>query len=67
MRGDLCPFDHGADPVVVEEAHLPSMLAYGPTNTNTPPQIPPGPGPGPRPQGKIDFYIKNNQFFQCTQ
>lgn len=24
MRGDLCPFDHGTDPVIVEDVGLPS-------------------------------------------
>ena len=33
MRGDLCPFDHGNDPVVVEDVNLPNMLAF-PGNTN---------------------------------
>uniref|UniRef100_A0A4W4F558 RNA binding motif protein 26 n=1 Tax=Electrophorus electricus TaxID=8005 RepID=A0A4W4F558_ELEEL len=28
MRGDLCPFDHGSDPVVVEDVNLPGMLPY---------------------------------------
>uniref|UniRef100_H3CVQ6 RNA binding motif protein 26 n=1 Tax=Tetraodon nigroviridis TaxID=99883 RepID=H3CVQ6_TETNG len=41
MRGDMCPFDHGSDPVVVEDVNLPNMLS--------PPQIPgvePPPPPG---------------------
>lgn len=28
MRGDLCPYDHGADPVVLEDVELSSMLNY---------------------------------------
>lgn len=23
MRGDLCPFDHGLDPVIVEDVSIP--------------------------------------------
>lgn len=43
MRGDMCPFDHGSDPVVVEDVNLPNMLSF------QPPQIPgvePPPPPG---------------------
>ncbi|ELU08203.1 hypothetical protein CAPTEDRAFT_222739 [Capitella teleta] len=58
MRGDLCPFDHGADPVVVEDVHLSNVLKLqggirGPAPrgalipVNRPPPPPPGPG-GPR-------------------
>uniref|UniRef100_A0A3P8XAF7 RNA binding motif protein 26 n=1 Tax=Esox lucius TaxID=8010 RepID=A0A3P8XAF7_ESOLU len=35
MRGDMCPFDHGSDPVVVEDVNLPNMF-QGP-----PPPLPP--------------------------
>ena len=28
MRGDLCPYDHGNDPVVLEDVELSSMLNY---------------------------------------
>jgi len=34
MRGDLCQFDHGTDPVVLEDVGLSHVLSYGP-----------GPGP----------------------
>ncbi|XP_065932682.1 RNA-binding protein 26 isoform X2 [Magallana gigas] len=53
MRGDLCPFDHGLDPVIVEDVSIPP-----PPYVPGPPVIPangaprmPGPGPGfvPRP------------------
>ena len=54
MRGDLCPYDHGADPVVLEDVELSSMLS---SNYNRPP--PPvgttgatgAPPPGPLPVG----------------
>lgn len=39
----MCPFDHGSDPVVVEDVNLPNMLSF------QPPQIPgvePPPPPG---------------------
>ncbi|XP_078258447.1 RNA-binding protein 26 isoform X2 [Rhinoraja longicauda] len=47
MRGDMCPFDHGSDPVVVEDVNLPGMLPFpaqppaveGPN----PPALPPPP------------------------
>lgn len=43
MRGDMCPFDHGSDPVVVEDVNLPNMLPFQP---------PPMPGvDGPPPPG----------------
>ena len=28
MRGELCPFDHGNDPVVVQDVLPPGMLAF---------------------------------------
>lgn len=30
MRGDLCPYDHGSDPVVVEDVNLPNVLGFHP-------------------------------------
>ena len=50
MRGDLCPYDHGADPVVLEDVELSSMLSY---NRPPPPVGAPitGPPAGPPPVG----------------
>uniref|UniRef100_A0A3B4B058 Uncharacterized protein n=1 Tax=Periophthalmus magnuspinnatus TaxID=409849 RepID=A0A3B4B058_9GOBI len=42
MRGDMCPFDHGSDPVVVEDVNLPNILPFQP---------PPIPGVDPPPPG----------------
>ncbi|XP_075055979.1 RNA-binding protein 26 isoform X3 [Mixophyes fleayi] len=28
MRGDMCPFDHGSDPLVVEDVNLPGILPF---------------------------------------
>ncbi|KAK7913173.1 hypothetical protein WMY93_013384 [Mugilogobius chulae] len=44
MRGDMCPFDHGSDPVVVEDVNLPSILPFQP---------PPIPGVDPPPPGTL--------------
>uniref|UniRef100_A0A8C9V9R1 RNA binding motif protein 26 n=1 Tax=Scleropages formosus TaxID=113540 RepID=A0A8C9V9R1_SCLFO len=46
MRGDMCPFDHGNDPVVVEDVNLPSMLPFQAqpltlVDTQPPPGLPP--------------------------
>lgn len=46
MRGDMCPFDHGSDPVVVEDVNLPSMLPFQPpplpgVDCPPPPGLPP--------------------------
>lgn len=43
MRGDLCPFDHGSDPVVLEDVSLSQVLPYegGPSQPNA---GPPGTG-----------------------
>uniref|UniRef100_A0A7N9APE4 RNA binding motif protein 26 n=1 Tax=Mastacembelus armatus TaxID=205130 RepID=A0A7N9APE4_9TELE len=43
MRGDMCPFDHGNDPVVVEDVNLPSMLPFQPPPI---PGVEPPPPPG---------------------
>lgn len=50
MRGELCPFDHGNDPVVVQEMLPPGMLGF-PASTG-PPFLPDGqPMSGPALQG----------------
>ncbi|KAJ8003331.1 hypothetical protein DPEC_G00147220 [Dallia pectoralis] len=46
MRGDMCPFDHGSDPVVVEDVNLPNMFQVPPPGT-LPPSLPPVAGPPP--------------------
>uniref|UniRef100_T1JCE4 RNA-binding protein 26 n=1 Tax=Strigamia maritima TaxID=126957 RepID=T1JCE4_STRMM len=44
MRGDLCPYDHGTDPVVVED--LPGMIGFPPPNNQgLRPAVPPAPIP----------------------
>lgn len=43
MQGDMCPFDHGSDPVVVEDVNLPSMLPFQPPPI---PGVEPPPPPG---------------------
>ncbi|XP_037546109.1 RNA-binding protein 26 [Nematolebias whitei] len=48
MRGDMCPFDHGSDPVVVEDVNLPSILPFQPppipvVDQQPPPGLPPPP------------------------
>lgn len=49
MRGEMCPFDHGVDPVVLEDTTLSSVLGYNPNGTpEVPPAIPPQILAGPR-------------------
>ena len=45
MRGDMCPYDHGADPVVVDDVSLPSVLQLnqGQSNMSQIPGQPPPP------------------------
>uniref|UniRef100_A0A8C6SJZ2 RNA binding motif protein 26 n=1 Tax=Neogobius melanostomus TaxID=47308 RepID=A0A8C6SJZ2_9GOBI len=53
MRGDMCPFDHGSDPVVVEDVNLPTMLPFQPPPIPVveppPPGLPPPPLLNPPP------------------
>ncbi|XP_071951192.1 RNA-binding protein 26-like [Antedon mediterranea] len=67
MRGELCPYDHGNDPVIVDDLNLPNMLrpppplpSQPPPTQPPPPHIPPHPPmgipgqpppPGPPPPG----------------
>uniref|UniRef100_A0A1Y1KC97 C3H1-type domain-containing protein n=1 Tax=Photinus pyralis TaxID=7054 RepID=A0A1Y1KC97_PHOPY len=45
MRGEMCPYDHGVDPVVLEDTALTRVLTFGPNgaplNEPPPPMIPP--------------------------
>ncbi|KAM8973250.1 RNA-binding protein 27-like isoform 1-T1 [Pelodytes ibericus] len=47
VLGDLCQYDHGNDPLVVDEVSLPSMIPFPPPPGLPPPGIlmPPIPGP----------------------
>ncbi|XP_029000402.1 RNA-binding protein 26 [Betta splendens] len=54
MRGDMCPFDHGSDPVVVEDVNLPGILPFQPppipgVDPPPPPGLPPPPLMNPPP------------------
>lgn len=52
VRGDLCPFDHGNDPLVVDDVNLPNMLPFPPAPIlplPPPPSIPPPPITEPPP------------------
>lgn len=40
MRGEMCPFDHGIDPVVLEDSALTRVLTYNPDGTSA--VVPPG-------------------------
>lgn len=28
MRGDICPYDHGNDPVIVDDVNLKNVLSF---------------------------------------
>ncbi|XP_071057172.1 zinc finger protein swm [Onthophagus taurus] len=43
MRGEMCPFDHGVDPVVLEDSTLSSVLTtYAPNGAPVPVDVAPG-------------------------
>ncbi|EGI63234.1 PREDICTED: RNA-binding protein 26 isoform X2 [Acromyrmex echinatior] len=50
MRGDLCPYDHGTDPVVLEDVALSRVLSFGPHSAQAPGTVPVATVPEP-PQG----------------
>ncbi|XP_076163157.1 zinc finger protein swm isoform X2 [Ptiloglossa arizonensis] len=50
MRGDLCPYDHGTDPVVLEDVALSRVLTFGPHSAQAPGTVPVTAVPEP-PQG----------------
>ncbi|XP_074527522.1 RNA-binding protein 27 isoform X2 [Halichoeres trimaculatus] len=37
VRGDLCPFDHGNDPLIVDDVNLPNMIPFPPQPVMPPP------------------------------
>uniref|UniRef100_A0A8D3DNW9 RNA binding motif protein 27 n=1 Tax=Scophthalmus maximus TaxID=52904 RepID=A0A8D3DNW9_SCOMX len=55
VRGDLCPFDHGNDPLIVDDVNLPNMIPFPPPPVMIPPMPPYG---QPAPPGV--FPISNN-------
>lgn len=50
MRGDLCQFDHGADPVVLEDPNISHVLTM------------PIPRPPPRVPAPGNVYISNQKY-----
>lgn len=40
MRGDLCLYDHGTDPVVLEDVALSRVLTFGPHGPPAPNTVP---------------------------
>lgn len=54
MKGDLCPYDHGVDPVILQDVNLPGVLAGFAPSTNTDVSVPvPGTVPPPPPQQPV--------------
>lgn len=58
MRGDMCEWDHGADPVVLEDAALSRVLAPHLPPAHLPPPLPlPVPVPGESDQSIFIYFI----------
>uniref|UniRef100_A0A8C7YZU2 RNA binding motif protein 27 n=1 Tax=Oryzias sinensis TaxID=183150 RepID=A0A8C7YZU2_9TELE len=49
VRGDLCLFDHGNDPLIVDDVNLPNMIPFPPPPVMPPPGLPMPPIPEPPP------------------
>ncbi|KAL4631245.1 RNA-binding protein 27-like [Arapaima gigas] len=49
VRGDLCPFDHGNDPLIVDDVTLPTMIPFPPPPGIPPPRLPMPPMTEPPP------------------
>ncbi|PIK49686.1 putative RNA-binding protein 26-like [Apostichopus japonicus] len=49
MRGELCPFDHGVDPLVVDDLNIPSVLRMPGDGPPARPPLPGQPHPPPPP------------------
>ncbi|XP_052393373.1 RNA-binding protein 27 isoform X4 [Carassius gibelio] len=48
IRGDLCPFDHGNDPLIVDDVTLPTMIPFPPPPALPRMPMPPMTEPPPR-------------------
>ncbi|XP_041123012.1 RNA-binding protein 27-like [Polyodon spathula] len=53
VRGDLCPFDHGNDPLIVDDVTLPTMIPFPPPPGLPPPGLPMPPMPGMPPNLRL--------------
>ncbi|XP_062289180.1 RNA-binding protein 27 [Scomber scombrus] len=53
VRGDLCPFDHGNDPLIVDDVNLPSMIPFPPPPVMAPAGLPMPPITEPPPSLRI--------------
>ncbi|XP_017276923.1 RNA-binding protein 27 isoform X3 [Kryptolebias marmoratus] len=40
VRGDLCPFDHGNDPLIVDDVNLPNIIPFPPPPVMPPTRLP---------------------------
>ncbi|XP_041079404.1 RNA-binding protein 27-like isoform X2 [Polyodon spathula] len=53
VRGDLCPFDHGNDPLIVDDVTLPTMIPFPPPPGLPPPGLPMPQMPGMPPNLRL--------------
>ncbi|XP_066501354.1 RNA-binding protein 27 isoform X3 [Hoplias malabaricus] len=55
VRGDLCPFDHGNDPLIVDDVALPTMIPFPPPGMPPPARMPLPPMTEPPPIMPMPF------------
>lgn len=80
VRGDLCPFDHGNDPLIVDDVNLPKMIPFPPPPVMPPASLPMPPITEPPPPLRIPsippysqppppgiFPMPSELFFVCKQ
>ncbi|MEQ2201742.1 hypothetical protein XENOCAPTIV_017334, partial [Xenoophorus captivus] len=53
VRGDLCPFDHGNDPLIVDDVTLPNMIPFPPPPVMPPARLPMPPITEPPPSLRL--------------
>ncbi|KAM6970763.1 RNA-binding protein 27 [Aplochiton taeniatus] len=53
VRGDLCPFDHGNDPLIVDDVTLPAMIPFPPPPIMPPARLPMPPMSEPPPSHRM--------------
>ncbi|KAG2456151.1 RBM27 protein, partial [Polypterus senegalus] len=53
VRGDLCLYDHGNDPLIVDDVTLPTMIPFPPPPGIPPPRLPVPPMPVPPPNLRL--------------